>query len=358
MSKTNQQVHEAFSKGKAAHNSRYTLESTERVVGQENFTFLTSYRTTIAIRRAEDGAEFRDAHSYSPTTSQHQRGHYGIPAFSFDCVAELMGDRWYETAHIQDWGPRSCDNPECGQERTKHHAQWVAGLMPWYDMFSRCWGLGDPQDRHTVTIPGYGDGYYGASAAVLLSFTIRGQQVLCGFESGKSVRFGGRTDQLWAAILPFRVHDIVQAFEALKPAYVRNAERHNKWRAEQVNPPNTEPHVAIRRQGDLYFVECPNGQGPPKEAFKLDGVTLPPGERANHRASQVRVMCDASSRAPGTGYGPTDGWRIWAKGNIDHPEHARLRLGGWHRVLQSAALRGASSAYTHPMGGGRGVYGD
>jgi hypothetical protein len=164
----------------------------------------------------------------------------------------------------------------------------------------------------------------------------------------------GRTDQLWAAILPFRVHDIVQAFEALKPAYVRNAERHNRLanggQSDEPRIPAEEvPAVAIRRQGDLYFVECPNGQGPPKHAVKLDGATLPPGERANHQASQVRVVFGDEA---------TGAWRIWAKGNVDHPEHSRLRLGKWYRVLQSAALRGASSAYTHPMGGGRGAQGD
>jgi hypothetical protein len=225
--------------------------------------------------------------------------------------------------------------------------------MKWYgDIFSKCWGLGDPQDRHDVTIPAYTNGHWPHVAAVLLSFDSRGQQVLCGFERGKALPPFGRTDQLWATILPFRVHDVVQAFEALKPSYVRNAEHSNaigqtaepRIRAEEV------PTVAIHRQGDLYFVECPNGHGPPKAAVKLDGATLPPGERASHQANQVRVVFgDDAAQAFHAGTGV---WRIWAKGNVDHPEHARLRLKGWHRVLQSAAVRGASSAYRHPMGGG------
>ncbi len=342
MSKTNAQVIEAFHKGKEAHNSRATLESLQPIA--DGLTILQSYRTTIAIRRGSDDQEFWDGHSYSNTTSAHQRGPYSNPTFSFSVVAELMGSRWWETAHIQDWGPRTCSNPLCQERRDSEYAAYLRNETKYRDdMFSKCHGLGDPQDRHEVNIPGYGDGRHGGFArGVLLSFG-HDRQVLCGFESGKAVKWMGRTDLLWAAILPFRVRDIVQAFEALKPSYVRNAERHNKDQEEA-----GQPTWAIKRQGDLYFVECPNGQGPPKGAFKLDGVTLPPGERANHRASKVRMICGPE----GTHSFDDAGWRIWARGNVDHPEHARLRLGGWHRVLQSAALRAASSPYRHPMGRG------
>ena len=361
MSKTNAQVREAFSAGKSASNSRGSLESFQPI-GPDGFTMLQSYRTTIAIRRDSDGQEFYDAHHYSPTTTQHQAGHYGDPSFSFDCVAELMGGRWFEAARILDWGPRDCTNPECEAERQAQHDQYNEGLREWQDnMFSQCFGPddqhGDPQDRHKLVLPSYTNGHWGQTAAVLLGFGNQGQ-VLCGFEVGKAVKWSGRTDQLWAALLPFRVYDIGQAFEALKPSYVRNAERHNKLAAEagQLPEPRTPadgPAVAIHRQGDLYFVECPNGQGPPKEAFKMDGVTLPPGERANHRASQVRVLVGPE----GTHSIDDSSWRIWARGQVLHAEHPRLCLGKvWHRVLQSAAVRAASSAYRH--GGTRGVYGD
>ncbi len=350
MSKTNEQVREAFAEGKEASNGRATLESLHPIT--EGLTILQSYRTTIAIRRDRDGQEFWDGHSYSITTTRHQSGHYGSsPDFSFGVVAELMGSRWWETASIQDWGPRRCSNPECKTRREGEYTAYLRKEIEWSDdIFDKCYRLGDPQDRHEVSIPGYGDGRYGVAAATLLSFE-HGPQVLCGFERGKAVKWMGRTDQLWGAILPFRVLDIKQAFESLKPAYVRNAERGNVL-AEEAG----QTGVNIKRQGDLFFVGCPNGQGPPKEAFKLDGVTLPPGEaRSNHLASQVRMICGPTSN--GLRGIQNEGWKIWARGNVDHPEHARLRLKGWHRVLQSDAIRAASSAQRHPMGNG-GVGGD
>ncbi len=114
MSKTNDQVIEAFGQGKEAKNGRHSLASEQRLDADGNdYTFLQSYQSTIAIRRAKDEAIFHDAHRYSVTTTRHQSGHYGSPEFSFDCVAELMGANWYETARIIDWGPRNSSNPEC-----------------------------------------------------------------------------------------------------------------------------------------------------------------------------------------------------------------------------------------------------
>lgn len=351
MSKTNEQVREAFHNGKEGQNGRATLVSTRGMVPEDGITILRSYRTNIAIHRESDGQEFWDGHHYSITTSQHQRGQYDNPHFSFSVVAELMGSRWWERAHIQDWGPRTCSNPLCRERCDTEYEAYKAGRRTWSDdMFSKCHGLGDPNDRHSLEIPGYGHGTWGVAPAVLLSFG-HDRQVLCGFERGKSIEGGGgRTDQLWGAILPFRVRDIVQAFEALKPSYVRNAERHNALASNEGEIP-IDPAVNIKRQGDLYFVECPNGQGPPKDAFNLDGVTLPPGEtRSNHQASHVRMVCGPASQ--GLMGVQNEGWKIWARGNVDHPEHARLRLKGWYRVLQSAALRATSSAYRHPMGMG------
>lgn len=370
MSKTNAEVHKAFTEGKEARNSRLSLRSEAN--HEDGDTFLLSYQTTIAIKQAKTGQVFYDAHHYSPTTSQHQTGHYGEAEFSFNCVAQLMGPRWYVWARVMDWGPRRCTDPTCQRERDQQHAMYVAGITEWYDdIWERCWASdGDraalPPNQHAIDLPAYTDGKRWATDAVLLEFGHNkdgGQytQVLCGFEHGKNIKWSGRSDQLWAAILPRRVYSIEQAFEALKPAYVRNVERQNEL-AKDAN----QPIRAIKRQGDLFFVECLNDGRPPKDAIKMDGVALPPGERANHRPKQVRMVCgppsfDVSlqpyatrSRVSANG----DEWIMWARGNVDHPEHPRLRLASWHRVIPSAALRGASAPYRNPMGSGQAAGGD
>ncbi len=365
MSKTNTAVQEAFGQGKAARNGKGTLISD--TAKEDGFAFLLSYGTTIAIRRAQNEETFeetfRDAHSYSPTTSQHQGGHYGDnPTFSFSCVEELMGPRWFMTARIIDWGPKDCTDPACGRERDQQWAMYRAGITDWYDdIMNRCWATEEERMRipnqHTIELPEYDDkpGRWKAPA-VLLEFNRSGQHtyVLCGFEHGKTAQYAGRTDQLWAAILPFRPMNIKMAFEALKPSYVRNAERGNALATDA-----GQPGVAIRRQGDLYFVSCPNGQGPPKDAIKMDGVSLPPGDRANHRPNQVRMTCGPAMRHGYAAMPPGgDEWLFWAKGNVDHPEHTRLRLGSWHRVLRSAAVQGASAAYRNYQGSGSAACGD
>lgn len=332
MSKTIGQVQEAFHKGEAAHTGRYSLDSDRN--GLAEAMALRSYRTTIAIRRDRDGAEFWDGHSYSTTTSRHQSGH--DPAFSFDCVAELMGPRWWERAAVADWGPRYCADPQCEKETEDLRALYDAGLVkdfPHRECFSPNEG-----GQHSVEIDGY-NGWYGT--AVLLAFD--GQRVLCGFERGKRGRWGG--DQLWAALLPTAVDNVRQAFRALQPRFFHN-----------IRVDEHDPAVGAKRQGDLFFVPCYNGDGPPTDTVNLDGVALPlAADRANHRASKVRF-------SPTGGYtgerGAPTACRIWARGNIDHPEHPRLRLGCWHRVYRSAAVRAVSSAYRHSMGGSGGARGD
>lgn len=371
MSKTNTQVQEAFTEGKVARSGNRNLRSELAANGDDGDTFLLSYSTTIAIRRAKTERVFYDAHHYSPTTSQHQGGHHGSPDFSFVCVAELMGPRWYETARIMDWGPRHCTDPACERERDQQWAMYRAGITEWYDdIMDRCWATDGERHQcgslHALDLPDYNSNpKHWATDAVLLEFDIEGQytQMLCGFERGRNIKWSGRQDQLWAAILPMRVYDIRQAFEALKPAYVRNVEKQNE--AIEANEENGEQHIrAIRRQGDLYFVACPNGEGPPRDAINLDGVALPPGERANHHPKELRLVCGPQQ----VGYGnpawnsgrssSTEEWTLWARGMVNHPEHPRLSLKSWHRVMTSAAVRGASAAYHNPMGAGGMAGGD
>lgn len=394
MSLTNDQTIARFLDGKEGRNGRGSLRSeNDPDRDAEGATVLFSYGTAIAIRRA-DGQVFRDAHAYSVTTSQHQNGIGAGPALSFDCARQLVGRNWWQRAHVLDSGPRYCDADECRARRKRmedeyhdFHARRRAGtLQPEetepespYVNYGRCWQDGEP--GHALTIPDY-DGW--GRSATLIDFG-DGTQALFGWERGKRVRFGGDTSQLWGALLPSRASDIVSAFRTLRP---------------RVEDPFSE---SIKRQGDLFFLPwhgrcdcvchmdkapvddedclgpafarimtrdgrykrhgcdpmgatvpgsqpeteafgahvCKRALLPPSVAVAMDGLELP-DKGGRHKATRAYMTAD---------------WRIWVRGYVEHPEHPRLHLAGWHRVERSRARQAVAARYSAPRGGGR-AYGD
>ena len=335
MGRTNPEVAKAFYNGEEAQSSNGNMSSRR----EDGATLLYSYRQVIALRR-DDGQVFINAHRFSPTTgSKHQTQlDYGDTAVSFTAISELMGGDWWRRARVMDRGPDYCRNAGCEQENADQSNLFSAGLLAEHPDYGRCWhpNMGD---GHAVNIPGYRGSN---NSAVLLSFG-DGRQAICGEEAGKAVRYQRRTDQLWAALLPAHAYDIRRGFLLLSPPDVR--------RYEEVNVPGwpaLHERKPVQRQGDLYFI--PSYDGPPKAALKIDGVALPfvlggpaNGRRSSHIASRARLALDGGGAAT-----------IWARGNVDHHEHARLRLPMWHRVCQSSAVRAVSS----PLVGAGSAYAD
>lgn len=330
MGHTNAEVGAAFHSGKEAQSSNGNMSS-RRWSGA---TMLYSYRTLIAIRR-DDGQVFANAHRFSPTTgSNHQTQiDNSAPSVSFTAVAELIGSEWWRKARVQGQGPRYCRDAGCTQENADQSSLFSSGLMAEHPDYGRCWSPNS--EGHSIEIPDY---HGGDNSAVLLSFS-DGRQVLCGYEAGKHVRNLGRTDQLWAALLPANAYDIRRGFLLLSPPDVRRYKEGNV-----PGFPVLHERKPVQRQGDLYFI--PSYDGPPKAALKIDGVGLPltlAAGRASHIASRARLALNGGGEA-----------QLWARGNVDHREHARLRLSMWHRVYQSAAVRAVSA----PLQGGGGAYAD
>ncbi len=402
MSLTNAAVHERFAAGKAGRSSNGNLRSERH--HSDKATALVSYTTVIAIRRDSDGVIFRNAHAYSVTTTQHQNHSYGTPAFSFTCVSELMGSEWWREARLVDQGPRSCNAEPCRTDRKAatddYHAQWNAYRdgnagnveptiqYPDYDACSH-----EGEDGHRLTITGYDSWYL---PAVLLDWPGR-DQVLLGFERGKAIRYQGRADQLWGAILPRWATDIVAAFDTLRPRDMEpDALRqgdlffrpyhgkchcvcHNAdapiWNGDAESVGQRYPRMANRESEAIeakaawaaitnksglrikrhgcdpvgYMINnalapddppdvrsqsfganvCKRASMPPADAVPMRGLTLP-GKGDRHVATDCYIRPD---------------WSIWVRGWIEHPEHPRLHLPGWHTVERSMARKAVASAY-------------
>jgi hypothetical protein len=222
----------------------------------------------------------------------------------------------------------------------------------------------------------------------------RSTQVICGFERGKS---DGRGDQLWAAICPINVSNVLEALDSLNPFAKGSRTDTGARRDETVED--------VKRQGDLFFApfagECPcpchvvryqrmtvdgsdvseqeaernaqinaalaragilnrdgsirKGHGctragenapqlckrrdsPPANAVRLDGLELP-DQGGRHVATRAALTARNVR---------------FAQGQIQHPEHRTLMLKTWHRVARSLAVRAMSARYRQGWTGGRG----
>jgi len=248
---------------------------------------------------------------------------------------------------------------------------------------------------HELTGDGTGQAFTLLDAPDPLDVGGRRVQVICGFESGRRARRGsGRTDQMWAAICPIMVSNVIEALASLNP-FGKGARTETGHRRD-------DAVANVKRQGDLFFApfagECPcpchpfgmmvqdadvapevtERQREGMEALKRAGLLTKTGTIRNRHGCSVqgRNIPNACKRADCP---PVDAVRIdglelpdaggrhvatraaltarnvrFAQGAIEHPEHPTLRLQTWHRVGRSLATRAMSAAYRQGWSGGRG----
>jgi hypothetical protein len=174
---------------------------------------------------------------------------------------------------------------------------------------------------------------------------------------GKAARFlCGHDEREWfVAAVPGKASSVVQAKEALKPRAIRA-------RQDLLRVPtrlrNRRKNAAFRRQGEWFFVPASAwGRDPINEKFVLHNEPLRRGagkahivERLFRVAGELVYVCSRHPNGVGEAYyrhllqrKPTAaqwGWqalrrnpRVYARGRIRHPDHARITLLDWHRVV-------------------------
>lgn len=358
MSLTNAEVSKRFQEGKTGHNSRNSLASVrpfggdgrsfvsqgmhsasplyeESVyrAGQEGATILYSYATAIALRRDRDGLELWDAHSYSITTSQHGGSHRGL---SFRCLDQLLGAGWWRKVRVLEELPQFARHSDACNGRR--------------DILVDAWRNLPDDERASADYPGYNSResescdpecrQAKAAGTEWIGWTLLRfprYDVLCGGDFGRVRKYEGRADQLFAVKLPGRAETVNEALALLRPEG-----------ADGDTP----------RQGDLFFIPVGlplkggrsgpvqvRGPRAPKSVTRrmsympLVGYRSGPIRAHPYRHEATRVLkCDGA---------------VYVKGYVEHPEHKRIHLTGWHRATPSRAVLAVSADQTQPMGSGR-----
>lgn len=436
---TNADTLAAFRDGREGHNARDSLRS----IPEEGRTELYSYQTLVAVRRERDDQTFYSAHRYSSTTAQ-QLGWRNTPELSFDCMAELIGPRWWDHLEPVDHGPRPCRSPICQRlrdARSANHetarimipgayqygAEAQAEPMPGdpdplnpvsypstYEpgADTRCWAPVGTPGHGLPTVPGYDSPWVTAHLLrvdVEEPDTVTGQAagklgygqhyILTGHEPGKREQYGGRTDQLWAAIVPNGAFpygtdpNLPDAFASLRPdgvgadakrqgdlwflpyhgrcacpchedrRYAPDQDEHDariaplltkagRWTRHGCDLPGVDiPDVIDLPHGGTYepgssrvgATICKGALLPPAHAARIDGLELP-AKGGRHKPARVAL---------------TPSYDAYASGPVDHPEHPTLRLRDrWHKVTTGRAVVSVAARYYQPMGNGRGGYAD
>jgi hypothetical protein len=156
---------------------------------------------------------------------------------------------------------------------------------------------------------------------------------------------------------------VVTAKEALKPDLVRNLERGKKGKQKNRQRRKTETFI---RQGEWFFIAAPDvqvdeklvlrrepirrGRGKPHicEFLYRDGGTTvhvchrhPNGLTEKEYGSLLKRNPDAGKwnwqvmkRNP----------MVFVRGKVQHPDHATIRLNGWHRVEMNTESRSRAMA--------------
>lgn len=185
----------------------------------------------------------------------------------------------------------------------------------------------------------------------------------------KSHYLCGHDERHWfVAAIPGGANSIVSAMEKLKPTQVIQAETNIGLKKKDKNKRH---NAAWLRQGEWYFIPATantisaiderlilkneplqRGRGKPHLAQELYRIG---GEQVYVRGSEILTAKQYADRSrAGTLDGGNawrkDTWRmrmrnptVYVRGGIKHPDHATLKLKGWHRVLPNTetAARGA-----------------
>jgi hypothetical protein len=151
------------------------------------------------------------------------------------------------------------------------------------------------------------------------------------------------------------VTGVVSAKTALQPEAVRE----NLART-RVKDPFRRRNAAYVRQGEWFFVPAPGIDPPPGEMLCNELLTRGAGSTPHvmqfaYRTGGTTVYVNRAnptgiSEAQYARLAPAEqrqgGWRlqvrdadVYAKGAVRHPDHATVRLSGWHRVLMNTEHR-------------------
>jgi hypothetical protein len=175
----------------------------------------------------------------------------------------------------------------------------------------------------------------------------------------------GHDERHWfVAGVPQQASSVVTAKEALKPQVVRDRERGKKGKRSKRLRRKTEVFI---RQGEWFFIPAPDvqvneqrilshepirrGGSKPhmcEQLYRDGGITVSVcGQYPNGlTAGQYRKLLNQNPSAAKWG------WRTmkrnpvaYVRGKITHPDHATIRLDGWHRVEMNTESRSSSVAF-------------
>jgi hypothetical protein len=163
----------------------------------------------------------------------------------------------------------------------------------------------------------------------------------------------GHDERHWfVAAVPERARagDVRAAMDALKPSAVRDAERSARLkRYERYRRKNR----AFLRQGEWFFIPEPQLRVDPRQILQREPLRRGGGkphwaEYCWRTGGQTVYVSDAAPN--GLTAGQLERWRkrhpddtrhwvqmqrdaeVYVRGKIRHPDHATIRLAGWHRV--------------------------
>jgi hypothetical protein len=187
-----------------------------------------------------------------------------------------------------------------------------------------------------------------------------------GWPDAKDKFLCGHDERHWfVAGVPEKAHvsSVVTAKEALKPDIVRNREQGKKGKRQKRLRRKTDVFI---RQGEWFFIPAPDvqvneklilphepirrGRGKPhlcEELYRDGGITVYVCGRYPNglTVGEYRELLAENPKAAKWN------WRTMARdpvvhvrGKITHPDHATIRLNGWHRVEMNTENRSRAMA--------------
>ncbi|MHB8969623.1 MAG: hypothetical protein ACYC3X_05600 [Pirellulaceae bacterium] len=159
------------------------------------------------------------------------------------------------------------------------------------------------------------------------------------------------------------VSSVVTAKEALKPDLVRNREQGKRGKRQKRLRRKTDVFI---RQGEWFFVPAPDvqvqdklilphepirrGRGKPhlcEELYRLGGTTVYVCKQHPNGLNMVEYRKVLKANPDATKWN----WQtmvrdpvVYVRGRITHPDHATIRLNGWHRVEMNTENRAQAMA--------------